>query len=858
MNFNLFKFRSFSALLAVTQSPSLLNSRIQVLVKQERHWEALQVYGQESCFPLHISKFTLPSILKACTSLSSPQYGRAIHGTIITLGLQFDPFIATSLVNMYFKRGDVYNAFQVFDNVSQCKTLVQDVPLWNSVIDGFLKNGFISEGILQFRRMQFSGVSPDGYTLCIMLGLLDHDCGNVQRGREIHGYIVRRSLHDTFVATALIDLYSRYGRPMDAWYIFHGLENKNRTTVVWNVMINGFNESGWWRKSLEVYSFAKNEGCVLVSSTLSSALAACSHGGCSVLGRQVQSDVIKLGFQEEPYVCTSLLTMYAKCGLLVDAEKVFHAVARKEVEICNSMISAYVDNSFFSDALDTYQQMRLSAIPSDSFTVPDIIVCCNMMELYDLGRTLHAEIVKRPIQNNVAIQSSLLTMYSKCGNLKNALDIFSSIGIRDVIAWGSIISGHCLDGQFMEALDLFKLMESDAVKPDSDIVAALINSSTKTGNTILGLCIHGTVIKRGLEVDAYVGTGLMDLYSKLRQPNSVASVFSDIKHKNLVVWNSLISCYCQNNLIDLSISLIPQILQSGLTPDSVSVTTVLLAISSAAALLKGKAIHACKIRIQIPDDIQMENALIDMYMKCGSLSHAKHVFQKMSCRNLVTWNSVISGYGSHGECLKAIHTFNEMRSSGISPDDITFLSLISSCNHSGLVDIGLDTFELMREYRVEPRMEHYVNMVDLLGRAGLLNDAYAFIKKMHIEADRSVWLCLLSACRVHRNVELGELAANNLLKIDPDRSSNYIQLLNLYVEAGLHVKAADLRILMRQKGLKKVPGFSWIEVKNRIDVFFSGDSSSIETIQIFEALKSLNRNMRKTQDSHESVEEGWD
>ncbi|KAL2455392.1 Pentatricopeptide repeat-containing protein [Forsythia ovata] len=323
------------------------------------------------------------------------------------------------------------------------------------------------------------------------------------------------------------------------------------------------------------------------------------------------------------------------------------------------------------------------------------------------------------------------------------------------------------------------------------------------------------------------------------------NVFSNVSNKNLVVWNSLISCYCQNGLPDVSISLLPQILQHGLYPDSVSITSILAAVSSVAALLKGKAIHCYYIRLQIPEDIQVENALINMYLKCGCLKHAEHMFLVMSKRNLVTWNSMVAGYGSHGECHKAINLFNEMRNSAITPDEVTFLALISSCNHAGCTDEGLNLFRLMRENGIEPEMEHYINIVDLLGRAGRLEEAQSFIQNMVVAPERGIWLSLLSACRVHCNVELGQLAAGNLLKLDPTRGSNYIQLLNLYVDAGLPEKAANLRALMRQKGLTKVPGCSWIELKNKVDVFYSGDSSCPSAVEIYDTLNRLKNNMKK-------------
>lgn len=846
---NFLVFRRLSSTLTQTCSPSLLHSNIKSLLQQGCYLDVLLSYANRSRSSLRTSIFTFPSLLKACGFLTNLQYGKTIHSTIIKMGLQFDPYITTSLVNMYAKCGSFLNASHVFENVLQCDWLAQDVTLWNSMLDGFFKFGLIEQGVAHFCQMQLSSVKPDRYSLSILLGVSDNNL-DIQSGKQIHGCIIRNLFQDDpYLVTALIEMYSKYGRLIEAWCVFDGLEDKKATIVVWNAMINAFCENGWLRSSLELYSSAKDESCKLTHSTFSSVLVACSRIEDVEFGRQIHCDVVKVGFEDESYVCTSLLTMYAKCGSVGYAKAVFDSILDKKVEIWNSMISAYVGNGKEYEALEIYHQMRLNGVPSDSFTISNALVCSSMIGLYDYGRALHAELIRRPTHNNVAVLSSLLGMYSKCGNLEDAVEVFNGMEKRDMVAWSAMISAYGQHQKIEEALNLFKAMESDGIKSDPNTVASILGVSGELGNTYLVPCFHGFVIKRGLESDPFLGTSLMNIYTKYGQSESVEKVFSNVLHKNLVVWNCLISCYCQNGLSDLSISLLPQIIHHGLYPDSVSITTVLLAISAVAALLKGKAIHGFQIRYGIPCDAQVENAVVDMYMKCGALKYARGMFKNMSERNLVTWNTMIGGYGSHGDYLEAINLFNEMRTSAISPDDVTFLSLLSSCNHAGLIDEGLYLFHLMREYKVEPRMKHYINMVDLLGRAGFLSDAYGFVKDMPIEPDQGIWLSLLSSCRLNRNVELGEIAAHNLLKMDPNKGSNYIQLLNLYVEAGSPEKAAKLRASMRQKGLQKIPGCSWIEVQHQVDVFFSGDTSSRRTIEMHEMLRNLRCIMKRTEES---------
>lgn len=743
----------------------------------------------------------------------------------------------------------------MFDKFCESEVLVRDVTVWNSIIDGHFRFGHIKEGVDYFCRMQLLGMKPDAFSLCILLGVCDGGVSGYMEGKQIHGYIIRNVFGvDSFLETALIDMYWGCGQPMYGWRAFVMMEHKDNV-VLWNVMIGGFCENGLWENSLELYSEVKNENIKPVSNSFTSTLSACCHGEIIGFGRQVHVDVVKMGFDNDSYVCTSLLTMYAKCEQIKEAERVFYQTADGKIELWNAMIAAYASNGCVHEALEVYKLMRLCEMLPDSFTLSNVISSSSMLELYDYGKSIHAEVMKRPIQDNITVQSALVTMYSKCGNNDDAGSVFNKMKERDVIAWGSMVSGFCQNGKFKEALQSFKAMEVQGTKPDSHSMASTIGACTGLENLAFGCQIHAYVIKVGLEVDLFVASSLIDMYSKCGFSEMAGNVFSCMLHKNLVAWNSMISCYSRNGLLELSIRLFLQIVEHGLYPDSASITSVLIAVSSIAAPLKGKTLHGYLIRLKIPSDIQVENALIDMYIKCGILQYAQNIFQNMSLRNLITWNSMISGYASHGEFLKAMRLFDVMKRCGITPDHVTFLSLISACKHSGFVDEGQNLFKSMREdYGIEPEMEHYVNIVDLLGRAGCLEDAYNFVKNMLIEADRSIWLCLLFACRAHGNVELGELAAFNLLKLEPSRGSNYSQLMNLYGEAELWDKAAELRISMKEKGLKKNPGCSWIEVRNRIAVFFSGDSSSPRTVEIFDTLNNLRKNMEKKESYCGNVE----
>ncbi|PIA59659.1 hypothetical protein AQUCO_00400510v1, partial [Aquilegia coerulea] len=789
-------------------------TKTRALVQQGHYIEALQLYNQTIQHSQLPDKFTYPSLLKACAALSSQNHGKILHATIITMGLQFDPFIATSLVNMYVKCGFLCNAVQVFVKVSESENVKQDVTLWNSIIDGYFRYGHVCEGIDWFRRMKLVGVRPDAYSLCSVFGVCS-DLFSVVGGKQVHGYVVRNILEcDSFLDSALVDMYMKCGRPIDAWKVYDKLEDKSNV-VVRNVMIGGFCENGMWEKSFEFYAQTKKENCKLGSAMLSNVLMVCSHTGSLNFGMEVHCDVMKCGLEWEPYVCTSLLTMYGRFKLVEEAMRVFSCIREKGIELWNALISAYIGSDYVHEAFEHYDEMKSTGCQSDSFTITNILSACSISLSIDFGRRIHGEVIKRPMQSSTAVQSALLTMYAKCGYIEDANLVFSAINERDTVAWGSMISGFFQNKKYEEGLSLFKAMEAD-------------------GN--------------GTYLDVFVGSVLIDMYAKCGLPNEAGTVFWEMPRKNIVAWNSIICCYSRNGLPELSIDIFPQILNHGLTPDPVSITNVLVAISSLTTLLKGKAVHGYHIKLFSQPDLQVENALIDMYIKCGCLKYAHTIFRNMARKNVVTWNSVIAGYGSHGECLKAITLFNQMQTQGELPDEITFLALISACSHSGLIAEGLRLFHSMREdYGIEPKMEHYAILVDLWGRAGYLNEAYNFIKGMPMNPDESVWLCLLFACRTHHNIVLGEMVADQLMQMEPSRGNNYVELLSLYGEGQLWDKAANMRLSMKDKGLKKIPGCSWIEMKDEVNVFLSGDSSSPKALEIYGTLSSLRTNMETDQ-----------
>ncbi|KAK6150248.1 hypothetical protein DH2020_017773 [Rehmannia glutinosa] len=380
--------------------------------------------------------------------------------------------------------------------------------------------------------------------------------------------------------------------------------------------------------------------------------------------------------------------------------------------------------------------------------------------------------------------------------------------------------------------------------------------------------MHGYVLKLGLGRDRYVQNALMDLYSRIGQIDNSKYIFHNMESKDIVSWNTMITGYVVCGYHEDALILLHEMQIAGgkgeenddvdnnvkvtLKPNSVTLMTVLPGCAALAALTKGKEIHAYAIRNGLESDVAVGSALVDMYAKCGCLNMARRVFDSMPVKNVITWNVIIMAYGMHGEGEEALALFKSLVARGarggeVKPNEVTFIAIFAACSHSGMVDEGQQLFQRMKEdHGLEPNSDHYACVVDLLGRAGRLDEAYEIINSMHTGLDKvGAWSSLLGACRIHQNVQLGEISALNLLELEPNVASHYVLLSNIYSSAGLWEKANAVRKKMKEMGVRKEPGCSWIESDDEVHKFLAGDTSHPQSEQLYEFLDDLFARMKE-------------
>lgn len=451
--------------------------------------------------------------------------------------------------------------------------------------------------------------------------------------------------------------------------------------------------------------------------------------------------------------------------------------------------------------------------------------------------------------------TKLITMYSDLGSIDCAHQVFEKLRERTGYVWNALFRALTLAGKGEEVLKLYKKMNHARKRVPSDrfTYTYVLKACVATEMSVLllhkGKEIHANMMRNGYETHVHIMTTLLDMYARFGCVRYANIVFHEMPVKNLVSWSAMIACYVKNGMALEALELFREMMledRDDLVPNSVTMIGVLQACGSLAALEQGKLIHGYILRRGLDSILPITSALTTMYARCGKLELARHLFNQMDKRDVVSWNSMISGYGIHGLAKEAICTFDEMISEGISPSPVSYVSVLAACSHTGLVEKGKSLFKSMVKVdKIKPMVEHYACMVDLLGRANQLDEAYKVIENMRTEPGKEVWGSLLGACRIHCNVELAERASNKLFKLEPANAGNYVLLADIHAEAQMWDQVKRLKSVLEDRGLRKVSGRSWIEVKRKIYSFTSVDEFNPQIEQVHALLLELSMEMKE-------------
>ncbi|KAL5724418.1 hypothetical protein ACHQM5_007684 [Ranunculus cassubicifolius] len=548
--------------------------------------------------------------------------------------------------------------------------------------------------------------------------------------------------------------------------------------------------------------------------------------------KTIHAHIIKNDLTRNDLIFGQLLLCCSLSNAMNYARQIFDGIHSPKLFFYNAMIKGYSQNGAYYEALQLYSLMRFRAITCDSFTFPVVLRSASALKRIDVGKELHGLVMKMGCCSKVIVQTAFIDLYCSCGLSNYGRWVFDMIIDKDVICWNTMVSGYIKCGEYNSAQELFDEMPMQNIS---------------SWNTIVDMyCKRGELEKaRSLfdempERDVISWNALISGYAKVGESKAMRRLFDEMPKKNVVSWNVMITCYVHNRQFLEALELFRLMQESEVKPNEVTVVAVLPACAHLGALDLGQWVHAYINRNRIKMDIYVNTALIDMYGKCGSVDDAKRVFNNAVVRDTFLCSTMIDVLGSHGKADEAFEVFNYMRGMGIKPNDVTFVGLLKACSHAGLVETGAKYFKMMNEeFRVVPKVEHFGCMVDLLGRAGHIEEAHELIKGMPMDPHPIVWGMLLSACRIHGNVKLAEEVALRLIELEPHSCGNYVLLSNIYSKAGKWDEAANLRRKMKEKGVTKKPGCSSIEVNNVVNEFFAGDRAHPQCQEIYRKLDQI-------------------
>ncbi|XP_057962617.1 putative pentatricopeptide repeat-containing protein At1g56570 [Malania oleifera] len=545
-------------------------------------------------------------------------------------------------------------------------------------------------------------------------------------------------------------------------------------------------------------------------------------------------------------LATNLIKSYFEKGLGRAARTLFDEMPERDVVAWTAMVAGYTSCNQHSRAWAVFCEMAGVGMNPNAYTISSVLKACKSMGSLSHGALVHGLAIKCGLEGCIYVDNALMDMYATCCvTMEDACMVFRHIHVKNAVSWTTLITRYTHRGDAYSGLRVFRQMlrEEAEVSPFSFSIA--VRACGLIGSHALGKQMYAAVTKQGFESDLPVMNSILDMYCKCGCLYEANKYFHEMTQRDLITWNTLISGYERLNSCE-SLYIFSLMESEGFTPNCFTYTSVMAACANMAVLHCGQQVHGGIVRRGFDGNMALSNALIDMYAKCGKIADSCKIFGEMACRDLVSWTSMMIGYGMHGYGKEAVELFDEMIGSGTKPDRIVFMAVLSACSHAGLVDEGLGYFKSMvADYNVTPNQEIYGCVVDLLGRAGRVEEAYELIESMPFKPDESVWGAFLGACKAHKVPNLGKLAAKNILDLRPNMSGTYVLLSNIYAADGKWTEFANMRKQLRGMGSKKEVGRSWVEVKNHVCSFVVGDKVGSHIEWVYGVLEILVQHMKE-------------
>ncbi|EFJ32567.1 hypothetical protein SELMODRAFT_61257, partial [Selaginella moellendorffii] len=613
-------------------------------------------------------------------------------------------------------------------------------------------------------------------------------------GRRVHDHILATGhfLRSVHLGNLLIQMYRKCGGTSslaDARAVFDQMPKKD--VVSWSCIIAAYGQAGHCREAINLFQRMDVEPNEMV---IVSTLAACSGAKDLALGMAIHARILSPDLRKSVFVGTALLNMYAKCGAIEQARAVFDQIPHKDVVSWTAMITAFAQMGDCRQALETLEGMIQARVQPNPVTFVAAITACSSREFLDRGRKIHAAVIDLGLHGDITIQNALVSMYAKGSSAEEALSVFQRMEDRNRVSWNSMIAAFAASAQSCAAMGLFHGMNLEGIKPDDVSFLGVLSACSST--RCLRSCkrIHSQLELAAVHSppDLSVENSLVTAYAKCGDLEAAERIFQRIPGKNVVSWTAMLTAYTFHGNGSKALELYDKMVGQSIQPDSVVLLNVIYAGSLVGDVGLARKLHARVASSSFMLKIQIQNALINMYTRCGSLEEARRVFDGIERKNLVardtvTWSSLVAGYAHHGHAEYAILLYRDMHLEGVQPDSVTYVSILNSCSHAGLLAQARHFFvSMVEDHCLAAWPDHWKCMVDVLGRAGFVGRAEDVVRNMPFQPDVVAWNTLLGCCKVHGDARRGAVAARNAVGISPGFAGSTVLLSNMYAEIGRH------------------------------------------------------------------------
>ncbi|KAA0049341.1 pentatricopeptide repeat-containing protein [Cucumis melo var. makuwa] len=641
--------------------------------------------------------------------------------------------------------------------------------------------------------------------------------------------------------------------------LFHEDGEANVTLFMYNSLIRGYSTAGLCDEAISLYVQMIEFGFMPDNFTFPFVLSACAKTAAFVEGIQLHGALMKIGLERDMFVANSLIHLYAEGGEFLFARKVFDGMLERNVVSWTSLICGYSRTEFSREAVALFFQMIEAGVRPNSVTMVCVISACAKLKDLELAKRLHAYIEESEMELNTHMVNALVDMFMKCGETGAAKRLYDECVDKNLVLCNTIMSNYARHGMPNEVLAVLVDMLQLDLRPDRVSLLPAISACGQMGDYLLGKSCHNYSLRNGYERWDNICNAMIDMYMKCGKPEMAYRVFDGMLNKTIVSWNSLLVGYIRNkdlesarktfnempekdivswntmlnalvqeSMFDEAIELFREMQLKEIKADRVTMVEVASACGYLGALELAKWVYSYIVKNGIDYDMLLETTLVDMFARCGDPHSAMEVFNNMDRKDVSAWTAAIGAMAVNGNGNRAIELYNEMLRQGVKPDQVVFVNILTACSHGGFVEQGEHIFESMKQHGISPQIVHYGCMVDLLGRAGKLEEALDIIESMPMKPNGIIWGSLLAACRTHKNIDMATFAAERLEEVAPEKTGIHILLSNIYASAEKWDDVANVRLQLKEKGVQKMPGSSSIQVDGVIHEFTSGDRSHPE------------------------------